>query len=422
MNSYAEAVAFLESLQIMPKTMPGLQKIRKALALTDWFSKIDPGKIVVVAGTNGKGSTCAALEALLTDAGQRVGFYSSPHLVSTTERIRENKKAISENIFLQIFRECAAVIKECQLSHFEALTFMAAHFFFNRKTEDILDFVIFEVGLGGTFDATNAIPHKYNIITALGIDHAAILGNTLQEVAANKFGIVGNKGIVVHQPLQHELLQLKAAVTKKTNSNWIEAEQGRLRVETTGSEPGYFVTYVESEFQLALPGRRAMENAMNAVTMFQILGFDFSQHAKALMKIDWQGRMQKVPWPGLRCPLYLSGDHNEQGILSLIEILKDFRWRELHIIAGIGTDKAAASMLDDLLKIPSVNLYLTETPFKGLKITEYPAKFRAAAKASHPDVLALLSQLTQVADVQDLCVVTGSLYLVGRILASVPIK
>ena len=192
----------------MPKSMPGLDKIKRALVKTDWYTKVDPKKIVIVAGTNGKGTTSAALESLLLHAGQRVGFYSSPHLVSTTERIRLNGRDISEAEFLNVFHRCETLIKECELSHFEALTLMAGEYFFGAMNTAPLDFSILEVGLGGTYDATNAFPHKYVVITKLGLDHVSILGSTIQDIAVNKFGVVSNKSIVVHHVLPAEVVEL----------------------------------------------------------------------------------------------------------------------------------------------------------------------------------------------------------------------
>ena len=272
-TTYKEAVGFLESLQLMPKTMPGLEKIKSALIRTDWFEKIDPNKVVVVAGTNGKGTTCAALESLLLAAHQRVGFYSSPHLVSTTERIRLNGADITETEFLTLFKQCLPLIEACGLSHFEALTLMAGHYFFSATWAHNLDFVVLEVGLGGSFDATNAFPHKYCGITKLGHDHVNILGNDLNEIARNKFGIVGNKNIVVHHKLPDEAVELKKKTQKLTNSNWVEAENYELKVK---KGPSYFMTYNGSTFQINLTGARAAENIMTAISLFQVLGFDLN--------------------------------------------------------------------------------------------------------------------------------------------------
>lgn len=415
-NSYKEVVAYLESLQIMPKTMPGLEKIKAALELTDWYKKIDANKVIVVAGTNGKGTTCAALESLLIEAKQKVGFYSSPHLITTTERIRTNGHQIAQTDFVALFNQCHPLIEKCELSHFEALTLMAGHFFFSGQWSQNLDFIILEVGLGGNYDATNAFPHKYSVITKLGLDHVNILGNDISEIAKNKFGIVANKNIVVHHKLPDEVYDLKKSVQKATNSNWVESEKCELIVDKKTTQPRYFLKYNNVKFEINIIGSRAAENVMTALTLFQILGFDSATYYCALNNIDWSGRMQKTEWPNLKCPLYLSGDHNLQGIESLIEILNDFKWKTLHLVVGIGVDKDAESMLKKLCELLNIKLYLTETPFKGLKINEYPELYTQLAVGQNSNVIVLLNQISDLVAADDLVLLTGSLYLVGEVL------
>lgn len=416
MTTYQQTVQFLESLQIMPKTMPGLDKIKLALEQTDWYRNIDPNKVVVVAGTNGKGTTCAALESLLLDAKQKVGFYSSPHLVSTTERIRLNGQSISENDFVKVFEECLGLIKSCGLSHFEALTLMAGHYFFSPKWASNPDIVIFEVGLGGTYDATNAFPHKFCGITKLGLDHTNILGSDIKEIALNKFGIITKKSIVVHHKLPEEVIDLKNKIQKEKNCNWVQAEPYNLEVKAQGGSPRYFMKYNDKKFEINIPGERAAENIMTAICLFQVLGFDSDEHFTALNKIRWNGRMQKAQLAGIKCPVYLSGDHNEQGVDSLLSILKDFKWRQLHLVVGIGIDKDAETMLYKLAQLPDIKLYLTETPFKGRKVGEYPEKYRTQALAQDANIQNVLHKVSENAGSDDMALVTGSLYLVGEVL------
>lgn len=418
MKAYAEVVQFLESLQIMPKTMPGLKKVTRALELTDWFQRIDSRKVIVVAGTNGKGSTCAMLEALLLAAGQKVGFYSSPHLVSTTERIRKNGISIPEKDFVQIFLECENLIRTCELSHFEALTLLAGHFYFSEKwsQQHPYDYIILEVGLGGSFDATNAFPHSYSVITPLDFDHTNILGRSLFEIATNKFGIVQNENVVVHQKLNNDLIPLKNQRRLQTASTWIEVEPAVFKVDKKSAEPSYLLLSTWGEAKLSLKGERAAENAMTALTVFEKLGFNPSRFLKALNEVNWPGRMQRINFAGLKAPLYLSGDHNPQGVRSLIRILQDFSWKKLYLIVGVGLDKDADEMLSELVCLRSVELYLTETPFKGRHVDQYPKKYLELVHDKNSDPLALLKRISAFADEEDLVLVTGSLYLVGRIL------
>ncbi|MBY0555486.1 hypothetical protein K2P97_13225 [bacterium] len=400
----------------MPKTMPGLEKIKQALAQTSWYSSIDPNKVVVVAGTNGKGTTCAALESLLLDAKQKVGFYSSPHLISTTERIRLNGQSISEENFVKLFEQCSEIIKKFSLSHFEALTFMAGHYYFSPEWGSNPDVVIFEVGLGGTYDATNAFPHKFCGITKLGLDHTNILGSNLVEIAKNKFGIITKKSIVVHHKLPEEVIDLKNKVQKEMNCNWVMAEPYDLEVKHLHGVPHYFMNYNSRKFEINIAGERAAENIMTAICLFQVLGFDSDEHFKALNKISWNGRMQKIQLNNIKCPVYLSGDHNEQGVESLLSILKDFQWKRLHLVAGIGVDKDADTMLLKLSHMRDVDLYLTETPFKGRAIADYPEKYLQKSVFSHPNIETILDKVCEKAAPEDMVLVTGSLYLVGKVL------
>ncbi len=415
-------ISQLEKLSVMPKEMPGIDKIRRALADTDWFQKIDAKKVIVIAGTNGKGSTCAILEALLTAAGQSVAFYSSPHLIDTTERIRVNRRQITKEHFMQLHQKNSERIAKFELTHFEALTLMAADYFFSESWGHQLDFAIFEVGLGGAFDATNAIPHATSVVTSLSLDHTAILGSNLQAIAKNKFGIVQKGNVVVHHPLPLEVRPLQKEIQLQTESIWYNSVA--VLVETVpshlmGAAPGYFLQTPWGRAEINLLGQRAGENAATALTVFETLGFSPKPYLHALNQIEWQGRMQRVRWPGLPAALYVSGDHNPDGVNSLLRLLTDFQWEKIHVIAGIGKDKDSSEMLEQLTSLKNCNLYLTETPFKGLALAEYPEKFKNLAKLLNADSASILNQLVQTVSEKDLVLVTGSLYLVGDVLKKI---
>lgn len=413
MTSYRECVQFLEGLSIMPKEMPGIKKLQQAFEKTAWFSFIDPKKVIVVAGTNGKGTTCAVLESLLVAANKNVGFYSSPHLIETTERIRCQQQNITEENFLKLFKKNRDLIHSYGLTHFEALTLMCADYFFSPDWGNNLDYAIFEVGLGGLFDATNAIPHAYSAITALSLDHTNILGPDLLSIAKNKFGIVQKNNVVIHHELPPDLEKLKLQVIKETNSSWKQAENYSFTVE---GESQYILNSKWGSAELNLAGARAAQNAATALTVFEALGFNPQRYLPALQKVHWWGRMQSVKWPGMKAKVYLSGDHNEQGIQSLIDIVKHFTFENLHCVVGIGKDKDCTTMLNDLLKVKNLRLYLTETPFKGLPVDEYPEKFKQSSVRRNANVIELINQIAVSATEKDLIIITGSLYLVGAVL------
>lgn len=409
--SFNSVVSTLEALNIMPKSMPGLEKLKQALQHKTWFRNLPPEKIITVAGTNGKGTTCAALETLLLSAGKKVGLYTSPHLISTTERIRVNGEPVTEEQFIELYLQNKNLISKYDLTHFESLTLMAADCFFAKND---LDYIIFEVGLGGTYDATNVFPNRYSIITALAMDHQNILGNSVLEIAQNKFGIIKPNSKVFHHPLPAEVIALFSKVLTETNSQAIPAIVGSVTCEKS-HEPFWFLKSPWGKTLINLPGQRACDNIMTALTVFEELGFEPQNHLHSLERIPWQGRMQKISWPGIAAPVYLSGDHNIQGVQSLVHILHFFEWNELHLVVGIGQDKAAEEMLRVLLTLPRAKLHLTKTPFKGRSVTDYPEELRVRSEEENDDVIELLNTLRTGPN--DLVVVTGSLYLVGQVLS-----
>lgn len=418
--SYLEAVREIESFGIMPDRPPALEVITKALERSGVMSHIDPKKVVVVAGTNGKGSTSVTLAALLATTGMRVGLYTSPHLVTTTERISLQGKQISEEKFLEVYLILRPLILELKLSHFETLTFMAAHIFFAAAEFGlpVVDTAVFEVGLGGLWDATNAIPHHWCVITPIDFDHQNILGNDLLSIAKNKFGIVGKGARVIHAPFAKELSELVSSTQVKTSSQWTECEWFPFKVYRVGQIPSYELSTKWGAVKLSLLGKRAAENSSLALCAFEEMGFDVSKGLPALSKIKWPGRMDELKVAGARCPLFLSGDHNPQGIESLLEILKNFEWKALHILVGIGKDKDAESMLEKLFQLPRAKIYLTETPFKGRSLTEY-GKWLELAAGKNANPVVAFQEMLKAAQEGDLALVTGSLYLVGKIYETV---
>ncbi len=408
--TYLEVVHELEQLGIMPLGMPALASFRRALERTGFAYGIDPGKNIIIAGTNGKGSTAATLSRLLLAAGQRVGLYTSPHLVTTRERIRLNDEDVSENDFVFAYRALKKVIQEEELTHFEALTLIAAFIFFSGRTAPAVDWVIWEVGMGGLFDATNAIPHRYCVITKLGLDHTAILGTSLREIAFQKFGIIGKNAVVVYSPMEPELSALRAEASARTGCEWIAAKQVEAVSPNRVSTPW-------GDAALSLCGARAAENTGTALTLFEVMGFEPTPVLHALSRVRWPGRFSSFGTDRFPCPAYLSGDHNGQGVESLLQILEGFSWDILHLVVGIGRDKDAGLMLKRLCGLPRMKLYLTETPFKPTRLEEYPSRFKKLAIAENVDSAQLLSLIGKNAVSRDLIVVTGSLYLVGQILA-----
>ncbi len=413
--NYSEVIENLEKRGIMPDQAPSLEPMKKGLSRILKDLKFDESKVIVVAGTNGKGSVCATLEALLLAAGQTVGLYTSPHLEQTTERIRINGQDVSEANFCKAFKHVAEATQDLFLSHFEMLTLMGIWTFYSlgAMNSPRVQWAIFEVGLGGTWDATNAIPHQNCIITPLSYDHENLLGTTLPEIAANKFGIIHKGARVIHSPLPSEVSLLASEIQITTQSHWVPSVPYELEViKNALGEPIHILHTEWGQVPLALPGKRAAQNSALALTAFQELGFSPREHLSALQRVRWPGRMEKVQCDFSPCPIFLSGDHNPQGIASLLDLLVDYQREHLHILVGVSKDKDLDAILDPLVSLKHSSVYLTKTPFKE-RSTEAHGKWLHACAQFNTDPKSLLREIISKASSKDMILVTGSLYLVG---------
>lgn len=400
-------VGEIEGFGIMPDRPPSLESMKAALALAGLAGKLDPGRVVVIAGTNGKGSTAALLEELLRAAGHRTGLYTSPHLQRTQERIRIDGSDLSEADFVRVYLQMREICLKLRLSHFETLTLMAVQAFVALGP---LDWIVLEVGLGGTWDATNAVAHDHCVIASLGLDHQNLLGSTLVDIARNKFGIITEGANVVHAPLPEAVRALAHEVQARTRSAWRERRPFHLRVNPArvlGEDPIFEILTAWGSARLSLPGQRGGENAALALTVFESLGMDPGTVMGALSAVRWPGRMERIG------RIHFSGDHNPAGIESLLELLAYYPRRHLHIVAGVGRDKDLDGVLAPLFRLEDTSVALTVTPFKGRRIEEYGEPWCSQAVHLEADPVRALEATLLRADPGDLVLVTGSLYLVG---------
>jgi len=409
--NYSQIISELESRGVMPDRAPSLLPTTEAIE--ELKLQYDPHRVILVAGTNGKGTTAAALESLLLSAGQSVGLYTSPHLESTCERIRVNKKEISQSDFLEVFSEINSSLKHDKLTHFEMLTIMALKTFIDEK----VDWMIFEVGLGGTWDATNAVKHATSVIAKIGYDHEHILGKTLWEILQNKLGIVkksesGSQHLIVHQPFPVEVQKQVESFKASVGGRWIERVPFDYSTKPNGLDPKFFIHTKWGDQENSMVGKRGAENIALALTVFSSLGFIPENHLQSIKNVNWPGRMESILVKGKR--VFLSGDHNPQGIESLLEILPNYKFERLFILAGVGKNKDLENILAPLFKLTDCEVYLTETPFQGFKVSEY-GNWLAAAKEYRADPYSLLELICERASAKDLILVTGSIYLCGDI-------
>lgn len=400
-----------------PATLPKLDNMQGAFKDIQ-IKTLCKEKIILVAGTNGKGTTAKTLQTLLTESGQSVGLFTSPHLISICESIEINGEHISEELFVKCFHQVFDLSQKWRLSAFEILTLMAIYIFFTDRLLPPLEYAIFEVGMGGLWDATNVIPHKISIITQIAYDHQHVLGHTLEDIAKHKLGIIHNHNHVIGSSVfnkNSQLHLLKEKVIQKTQSLWHDPDTYTYQTKILYQQPKGFIYIYGQEQEISLLGQRAAENISMALKCYEVLGFHPSRALHILKKINWKGRMHKEDLTFCPCPVYFSGDHNQQGIKSLIVILNDLNYQNIYFLVSVSQTRAIGDILPDLLNVKNSKIYLTTTKFKGQTKEDYKKWISQVTEYIKKPIEAL-KQIRYQCHKDDLVVVTGSLYLVGELM------
>ena len=298
--TYAEAIQFLYGLQMFGANF-GLENTRKLAALAG--NPQEKLRFIHVAGTNGKGSTCAMLESIYRAAGLRIGLFTSPHLVSFRERIQVNRQLIPESELVRLVEEIQTLLKEFpadnHLTLFEVVTVMALNFF----TEQKCDLVIWETGLGGRLDATNIVTPLASVITNIGLDHTQWLGDTLEKIAAEKAGIIKPGIPVVTATDEPSALAVIAKIARENNAPLfkINSGDGRRVAVPNQSQLGSPTRRPSQIENLSLPGEHQKINAALALATVEVLKRQIpvseEKISEGLVNVNWPGRLQLIKRP-----------------------------------------------------------------------------------------------------------------------------
>lgn len=348
-----------------------------------------------VAGTNGKGSTCTFLNSLLRDRFDRVGLYTSPHLLCARERIQINSELISESLFTKAERVVANAAEQIgeKPTFFERVTAMAFWAFAEQGVSD----AVIEVGLGGRLDSTNVINPVASVITRVDVDHRKFLGNTIEKIAFEKAGII-KPGIPV--------------VT-----GWQDA--GALDViRQVASERGSSLEVVDNEYhgQLNLLGEHQKQNAALAVKAVREAGIELSdaQIANGLLNARWPARLEFVQSDP---PILVDGAHNANGMRALVKFLGMQAQARFNIVIGATEDHDFEAIACEFEPIKSnINkFFVTKSRSPRAKAPEelVPALCKIAPYTLTRDVAAAM-ELAISEQSSALTVVTGSLYVAGE--------
>jgi dihydrofolate synthase / folylpolyglutamate synthase len=398
-------------------------------------------KSVLIAGTNGKGSTAATLAAILIAAGHKTGLYTSPHLLRVNERIRIDGLEIPDADFARVYEtvEGAAsrLVAEGKLPHhpsfFEMLTAMAfAHFESSR-----VEIAVLEVGMGGRLDATNVVDPIVSVIADISLDHQKFLGNTIAEIAAEKSGIIHAGGLVVTLP-QHPAANdvigqavIERGATAVSAAQYVPpispgAEGTAWDQRGTGGRNRYPLTVMGREVTVDSPliGRHQLRNLALAIAAAEQLnnaGITISseQIEQGILDTKWPGRFQIIPASADHPDIVLDVAHNPAGAWALRSALSErFPDRRITLLFAVLRDKAVGEIAEILFPIADQVIITTvdnpraASPEEVISSTRMPSDAIVEPTLSHA-----LDRAIELTRKEALLVITGSIYLVGSVLS-----
>jgi dihydrofolate synthase/folylpolyglutamate synthase len=385
-------------------------------------------RTIHIAGTKGKGSVAAMIAQVLSDSGYKTGLYTSPHLHTLRERISIDGSLISEAEFAAAMAEVKPFIESMkqdaafrQLTYFEALTALAFAYFKKKR----LDFQVLEVGLGGRLDATNVTSPLVCIITPISLDHTQILGDSLEEIAREKAGIIKPCCWVVLSPQPEEAASVIRDICREKEAKVVQVGKD-VTWHKTGGDLHHQSLVIEgrtSEYQVSIPllGDFQLENAAAAVAALEILtseGFDISAAdiAQGLARLKWPGRfhiLQEHP------TVLADGAHNVASMKGLVNNIKEyFAHKRIFLVFGTSCDKDIPGIINELVPL-SPQVIVTKTahsraaPLPTLA-TEF--KKQGIEPETGETVSEAISRTLSRADSTDIICVTGSLFVVAEAL------
>ncbi|WP_156889660.1 bifunctional folylpolyglutamate synthase/dihydrofolate synthase [Paenibacillus harenae] len=434
LHSYREAVEWITGL-IPFGVRPGLERVEQLMERLD-----NPHrrlKFIHVAGTNGKGSTCAYLTSVLLKGGYDVGTYTSPYITKFTNRFQYNGEDIEEETLLKLANELkphVEAIAESELGSptmFEVSTALAI-LFYAKVTYP--DYVVWETGLGGRLDVTNIVHPVVSVITNIGHDHMDRLGDTIAAVAGEKAGIIKAGIPVVSAVTQPEAVEvIKRTAAEKHSTLYLLGEQYRetalsLREDEQNFRfTGLFRTI--EPLTITLNGEHQRTNAAVAVMTLEVLRqynalvLEDDALSDGLREAAWPGRLEMVS----RTPrILLDGAHNPEGAETLAAALGNtYKYERLHLMMGMLENKNHHDVLKHILPIVDT-LIVTEPDFRMKKDASALAEIVQQMRQQQPHELsfelivepnwqAALQKLQQLTGETDLGVVTGTLYLIADV-------
>lgn len=393
---------------------PGLKRVLEFLArIGNPQTKLT---VVHVAGTNGKGSTCAMLSSVLAAAGYRVGLYTSPHLVRFNERIRINGEKISDSEIVGFLNRYRHIIEEIDTTFFETTTAMAFEYF----VKNAVDVAILETGLGGRFDATNVVTPLLSVISSIGKDHEEFLGNTLAKITMEKAGIIKPGVPVVSARQRPGVRQLLEKEARRNNSPFIYAPD-YCRVQVRRRFPDRQLVTVNSarlhidELDFPFLGdhqRVNLNTVVAALENLNALSVDRESVEWGISAARWHGRLELL---SENPTIYYDVGHNLHGIRQIVRTLrKIFPGDKFKILIALGRRKKIEALGKVLSKLAD-EIYVAEIP-NGKSIPAImladaiKPDFPTGKIVIEPDLALALEKIVRSLEAKDKLLILGSHY------------
>ena len=386
-------------------------------------------RTIHIAGTKGKGSVAAMIAQVLSSSGYKTGRYTSPHLHDLRERITINGSMISEADFAAAMAEVKPFIEsmrqDCsfrQFTYFEVLTALAFAYFKKKQ----VDFQVLEVGLGGRLDATNVVAKPaVSIITSVSLDHTQILGNTLEQIAREKAGIVKSGCWVVLSPQPEEAASAIRDVCREKKAKVVQVGKDVTWHKTVGDlhQQSLAIKGRTGEYQVSIPllGDFQLENAATAIGALEVLASEGSaisaaNIAQGLAKVKWPGRFQILQEHPI---VVIDGAHNVASMKRLVNNVKAyFPRKQILLVFGTSCDKDIPGITNELVTLSPQVIVTQASHSRAAPLSTLTAAFakhgiEPEAKGIVPEAI---SRAMSLADKTDVICVTGSLFVVAEAL------
>ena len=432
--NYSQAEEYLNSFTNYEQ-IPGISYVQPGYSLKHVEELLNrmgnpqlAARTIHIAGTKGKGSVSAMIAQVLSSSGYKTGLYTSPHFHTLRERISIDGSLISEAEFAAAMAEIKPFIESMrkdtafrQLTYFEALTALAFAYFKKKQ----VGFQVLEVGLGGRLDATNVARPIICIITPISLDHTQILGNSLEEIAREKAGIIKPGCWVVLSPQPEEAASVISDICREKEAKVVQVGEDITWHKIGGDlyPQSLVIEGRRNNYQVNIPlsGDFQLENAASAVAALEVLGsagfaISTADIARGLARVKWPGRFHILrEYP----TVLVDGAHNVASIKRLVDNIKGyFAHKRIFLVFGTSCDKDIPGIINELVPLSPQVIVTRTSHSRAAPLSTLVAEFskRGIELEIRETVTEAISRALSLADRTDLICVTGSLFVVAEAL------